>query len=135
MAKDSLKTRLKKITFVEWLISSTGTVVFLLTLLFVLYNALFGNGSPPDIKLKIIWVQQNGADYLITIEVANKGDATVEGLEVEATLVDENNSEVEKGTTTFDYVPGRSGRKGGIFFRNNPDKYKIELRPLGFEEP
>jgi uncharacterized protein (TIGR02588 family) len=134
MAKEDLKTRIKKITLIEWIVSSTGTILFMFTLGFVLYNAVFGNGTPANINLRTLSVQQNGTDYLITIEAFNKGDASVEGLEVEVTLLD-NGNEVEKGVTTFDYVPGNSKRKGGIFFRNNPKEYKIELRPLGFEEP
>jgi uncharacterized protein (TIGR02588 family) len=134
MAKEDLKTRIKKITLIEWIVSSTGTILFMFTLGFVLYNAVFGNGTPANINLRTLSVQQNGTDYLITIEAFNKGDASVEGLEVEVKLLD-NGNEVEKGVTTFDYVPGNSKRKGGIFFRNNPKEYKIELRPLGFEEP
>jgi uncharacterized protein (TIGR02588 family) len=134
MKKKDLTNRLKEITLLEWIVSITGTLIFFFTLSFVLYNAVTNSHSPADINIRVLSFQPNGNDFLLNIEVENKGDASVEGLEIAAILQD-NESEIERGVTTFDYVPGRSKRKGGIFFKKNPGDYQIQLRPLGFEEP
>jgi uncharacterized protein (TIGR02588 family) len=134
MTKENFKTRIKKITLIEWIVSTTGTLLFLFTLMFVLVNAITNSKTPADIKVKLLSVHENGDDFLLNVEVENKGNASVEGLEIEALLTNAG-TEIEKGVTTFDYVPGNSKRKGGIFFKNNPQDFTLTLRPLGFEEP
>lgn len=41
----------------------------------------------------------------------------------------------ETSEAVLDHVPGRSVRHGGLFFRNDPRAYRLELRAAGYQEP
>ena len=35
----------------------------------------------------------------------------------------------------LDYVPAKSGRKGGLFFRNDPQGYRLRVRAFDYTKP
>jgi uncharacterized protein (TIGR02588 family) len=42
---------------------------------------------------------------------------------------------VERSEATIDFVPARSSRHGGLVFKNDPRRYRMEVRPVGFDRP
>jgi uncharacterized protein (TIGR02588 family) len=118
----------------EWIFAISGVVLVLMMLSFIGYNALKEEETPPDIIMKSTAIKANGSGFLMQIEVENIGATTAAALNVEGKLMD-GDKEVEASTLTFDYLPAHSRREGGFFFTKDPRAYKVELRPLGFQEP
>ena len=79
-------------------------------------------------------VEAQGSVYLAEIEVFNSGDAAVAGLEVEGTL-ERDGETVETATTTFDYLPSRSRRQGGLYFSEDPASGTLTVVPKSYTTP
>lgn len=99
------------------------------------YQAVTGNkGAAPEIRLKVSPAKSVGQLYLVEIEARNLSEATAQQVEVEARLTGAG-KEPEKAKLTFDYVPGGSKVKGGLFFSNDPRAGSLDVRPLGYSQP
>ena len=89
------------------------------------------NGSAdmaPDLTVTATGVRQSGAGYLVEFEARNASPVTAAQLVIEGKLPGG-----ETSTATIDYVPGRSARRGGLFFSTEPTG--VELRALGYQDP
>jgi uncharacterized protein (TIGR02588 family) len=42
---------------------------------------------------------------------------------------------VERSESTVGFVPARSWRKGGLVFRAEPARYRLEVRVVGYDRP
>lgn len=118
----------------EWLVATFGLLVVLVALGVLIYQAVSGGESPPDITIRVVAVQSVGKEYLVQLEVTNQGGATAAGLTVEGTLK-QGEREIETSEATLDYVPGRSKREAGLFFSEDPRQSQLELRAFGYQEP
>jgi uncharacterized protein (TIGR02588 family) len=118
----------------EGIAGIVGAVIALATLSVIVWDGLRGGAAPPLVEIEALGIveQQNG--YLLEIIAHNAGDRTAAGLGVEGTL-SRDGEIVETATTTFDYVPSRSQRRGGLFFSIDPREYQAELRATGYIEP
>ncbi len=72
--------------------------------------------------------------YLVEVRLRNVGDATAAKLKVRGLLMNGQQA-VEDSEATFDYLPRRSEREGGLFFTNNPQDYQLVIRAEGYEKP
>jgi uncharacterized protein (TIGR02588 family) len=68
------------------------------------------------------------------IRARNLSAASVAQVEIEGVLK-QDDKVIEAAHTTFDYVPGKSIRRGGLFFTQDPRVFEIKLRALGYAEP
>lgn len=118
----------------EWIVAGIGFVIVLAVLGVLTYEAALGGESPPSIVNQVVAVKPVSEGYLVQVEVRNRGGETTAGLVLEGTLT-EGEREVETSEATLDYVPGRSTREAGLFFTENPQRYRLELRALGYQEP
>ena len=64
----------------------------------------------------------------------NLSPATAAAVQIEGELV-EGERVLATSQVTLDYVPGNSERRGGLFFRENPQAYDLEIRALGYAKP
>ena len=120
--------------FLEWMIAAVGVILVAGTVGFMIYEALTSSNTPPDFVTKIERIDAVNSGYLVLINVINTGDQTASGLNVEGELKDGGES-VETSDITFDYAPSKSEIKGGLFFKNNPEQFQIEIRAKGYVEP
>ncbi len=118
----------------EWLTAALGAVLVLGTVGIMLYGALRNSPAPPQIEIAVDQIVETGSGYVVTFTARNRGSTTAAGLVVEGTLRGEN-GEVEQSTVTITYVPSEAREKAGLYFTQDPRRYRLELRPLGYEQP
>jgi uncharacterized protein (TIGR02588 family) len=70
----------------------------------------------------------------VPFEVRNIGGTAAAALEIEGELR-EGNRIVETSSTTIDYVPGHSTAEGGLFYSADPNRFTVDVRPLGYRVP
>lgn len=138
MPEENNRTRKKpdkiKISPVEWIAAGIGAALYIFSFSYILYSAVVYEAIPPSLTIRENEIISAEPGYLVKITAVNNGTMTAEGVIIEGMLI-EGTSVVERSETTLDYVPGRSEISGGMFFKNDPHKYRLSLRALGYEEP
>ena len=117
-----------------WAIGVLGLALVLGSIVFMLYEAVAGDSSPPDVTVRVDSILPTRNGFLVEFRVVNEGGSTAEGLTVEGEL--RNGTErLETSNTTIEYVPSHSEREGGLFFTSDPRQYELQLRAKGYEKP
>jgi uncharacterized protein (TIGR02588 family) len=117
-----------------WGIGLLGLLLVLGSIGFMLYEAIAGDSSPPDVTVKIESILPARNGFLVEFRVINEGGSAAAGLTVEGEL--RNGVEiVETSNITIEYVPSRSEREGGLFFTLDPRGYDLQLRAKGYGNP
>ena len=120
---------------VEWIAGAVGLVLTLALLGFIGWRALTGDGhSPPELELRVERVVRAGDAYVAQFVVHNRAEQTAEGVEIEGKLSG-GTGEPETSTATFDYIPGGSAVRGGLYFSSDPRTGDLRLRALGHTRP
>lgn len=133
-SKNSKDRKQKQIPFLEWLIAVIGLILVVGTIGFMLYEAFSSKNKPPDFAAKIERIDEINSGYLVIFKLANNGDQTASNVEIEGEL--KNGAEtIETSGTTLDYVPSKSESKGGLFFKQSPKQFQLEIRAKGYSEP
>jgi len=117
-----------------WSIGLLGLVCVLGSIGFMLFEAITGDSTPPDVSIEIqsMLPVQNG--FLVEFRAINEGGRAAEGLNVEGELRD-GTEIVETSDTTIEYLPSNSERQGGLFFSQDPRQYDLQLSARGYEVP
>lgn len=119
----------------EWAAAGIGLLLLLAMLAIIGLEAARGEtDEPPAITVMSGPVAAAPGGYLVEIEATNASGATAAAVEVEGALM-AGQAPVETSSLTFDYVPGHSRRRGGLFFAQDPRRHRLELRALGYREP
>ena len=119
----------------EWIASGIGLVLLLVLIGVIGREALTGETDAlPAIELRATSVAKAGAGYVVGIEAVNLSGGTAASVEIEGVLSD-GGAAIETSGATLDYVPGHSMRSGGLFFREDPRRHRLQLRALGFQTP
>jgi uncharacterized protein (TIGR02588 family) len=131
------QTKQRKIKDTPWWllsIASLGLVLVAGSIVFMLYEAVAGDASPPDIKVRVETTEQTRNGYLVKFRAVNEGGSTAEGVTVEGVL--RSGTEVlEVSDTILEWVPAHSEREGGLLFTSDPRQYQFQLRARGYENP
>lgn len=122
------------IPVLEWIIASIGLALVVGAVTFMVYQAIKGDSSPPDISLHVKSISRIGNGYVVTIRAMNNGGSTAAGLMVEGELRHALET-VETSGATISYVPPHSERIGGLFFTKDPRQFELHLRAKGYEAP
>ncbi len=133
MAKSTMMARTP---LLEWIASGLGAVLLLILVGVIGREALTGETDAlPAIEIRAMSVARAGSGYVVGIEAVNLSGGTAAAVEIEGVLSDGSGAAIETSSATLDYVPGRSVRSGGLFFREDPRRHRLELRALGFQTP
>ncbi len=113
----------------EWIASALG-LVLVLGVMAVIARDAFSSGAElaPDITVAATRVRPSGAGFLVEFEARNLSPVTAAQVTIEGKLAGG-----ETSIATIDYVPGRSVRRGGLYFSEDPRG--AELRALGYQNP
>lgn len=118
----------------EWVAAAVSTALVLAVVGYLLYDAVARPRTPPSIQVAADTVLRSGDLWLVEFRAANDGHETAAAVKIEGELM-RGDSSVEASEAVLDYVPGRSVRHGGLFFRQDPRAYRLELRAHGYQEP
>ena len=137
MAKDENRASgdLRHKPLLEWIAALLGLIITLGLIGFIGWEAINApDESPPEIEIIAERVTRVTGGYVVEIVAVNRGPTTAAAVEVEGTL---KNVAAQPVTSrlTFDYVPGHSRQRGGLFFSQEPRLDQLELRAVGYARP
>jgi uncharacterized protein (TIGR02588 family) len=118
----------------EWVVAALGLLLLLGSLGFALSQAVRDQTAPPSVAIRVDSVAAVAGGYLVRFRATNRGDETAADLTVEGELT-RGPGAVERSSATVDYLPGHSERTGGLFFRADPRRHRLELRATGYQRP
>ena len=120
----------------HWVIAGIGGLLLLGTAGYLLYCDITQEPTPPAIILHVIDVHRQNDGYLATIEAVNTGGRTAAQVVITGSLY-RDGTEIEEREYTYDYLPPRSPRDGGLFFEHASDAQGVhlEVRASGYTEP
>jgi len=123
-----------EIPLLEWIIGALGLAIVAAVVGVLLYEAIAGDRSPPDVKLTVLSIAQRQNGFLVKIRAENNGGEPAARVEITAELV-EGAKVVEASGTQFEHLPPHSAREAGVFFQRDPRQIEIRLQARGYEEP
>ncbi len=117
-----------------WAIAFLGLALVAGSITFMLYEAVAGDSSPPDITVQVDSILPIRNGYLVRFRALNEGGSTAEGVTIEGAL--RNGTQIlETSNTVIEFVPAHSEREGGLFFAADPRQNQLQLRAKGYENP
>jgi uncharacterized protein (TIGR02588 family) len=117
-----------------WGIALLGLALVAGSVGFMLYEAVAGDSSPPDVTVHVDSILPARNGFLVKFRAVNEGGSTAEGLTVEG-LLRNGNELLESSNTVIEFVPAHSEREGGLFFSSDPRQYQLQVRAKGYENP
>lgn len=118
----------------EWILAAVGLALVLVAIGATLYRAMTQEASPPSFETTVQSVTASPNGFVVAFRVKNTGSQTAAAVNIEADLM-RAGEKIETGTASLSYVPAHSEREGGLFFRNDPRSFELEIRALGYEKP
>ena len=134
MNDDSKRQQSGKRPAIEWIAGGTGLLITIGLLVFIGWEALQDPRAKPVIETRVTSVAPAGDNFLVEVTAFNRASVTVAGLSVEGTLKIPGQAP-EHSNTTFDYVPGHSQARGGLFFASDPKQGVLQVRATGYQRP
>jgi len=123
----------KKKNWVEIVVTVISAVIVLFTLVFLTYQLLTEEQTPPDIVVTFGKPMAKQNYFAIPITAENKGAKTAQKVRIEIVLGEDNSN--EKAHIEFDYMPGKSIVKGWVNFNEDPTGQKLGAHVLGYVVP
>lgn len=119
----------------EWIAATIGLVLTLGMLGFIGWQVWTSNGEqPPAVEVSVQRVVAAGGGFVAEFLAVNLSPTTAAAVQIEGELKD-GERVLATSQVTLDYVPGNSERGGGLFFREDPQAYRLEIRALGYAKP
>lgn len=119
----------------EWAAGLLGTIIALGMLAFLGVEAIRGGaGEPPAIEVRTQSVTSGPGGHVVEVEVVNRSPETAAAVAIEGELK-RGDSVVESSSATLAYVPGNSSREAGLIFSEDPQRFSLAVRAVGYERP
>lgn len=115
----------------EWIAAALGAAALLTVLGVIGYGIITRGNAPPEFHVETVSVTQVGDKWHVAFRVTNSGDIAAANVKLIAELADKS----ETAEVTLRYVPDRSSREGGLYFRQDPRLGKLTFRVAGYEVP
>jgi uncharacterized protein (TIGR02588 family) len=88
----------------------------------------------PQLAIRVDTVVSYPHGYVVEFRAVNPGGSTAANVQVEGELRGDTGF-VERSESTIAFVPARSWRTGGLVFRAEPARHRLEVRVVGFDRP
>lgn len=119
----------------EWVAAALGAIVVVLMIGSLIWYGLHHGDGTPDVTVRPDGAAQPvSGGYAVAFIARNAGSATAGQLGIKGELLI-GGQVVEESTSTIDYLPGHSERKGGLYFRRDPGTGELTIYPTGYEKP
>jgi uncharacterized protein (TIGR02588 family) len=120
--------------WLEWLVGVVSALLIIAMTGWIAGEAVLHQETAPEFRAEILAMQVVRVGFRVEFEIFNEGTSTAAGVKVRGELISGGQA-TETAETTFDYVPGRSSSRGGLFFSQNPAGGDIRIHALGYTEP
>lgn len=122
-------------SLLEWLSGAAGLVIAAGIIGFIGNDALAdGPEKPPLLQVRPTGINSDGGLHMVEVTVDNRSSRTAADVTISGDLAAGGRT-VETSSATLSYVPGKSQRKVGLIFRNDPRHLALTVRPGGYELP
>lgn len=118
----------------EWLLGALGALLLTGAVSYLVHHGLTRDDGPGAIRANVLDIRAAGDAYVVRFTAQNEGDETLAQLHLTGRLM-KDGKETETARATIDYLPGRSSKEAGFYFRNDPRRYELQIRPEGFATP
>ncbi|MDX0489556.1 TIGR02588 family protein [Sinorhizobium medicae] len=118
----------------EWIVAGVSCIALLAVLGYLILDGLSGNNGAADIIVRPAEVTAMNDGYVVEFAADNRAGKSVASVEIKGELHD-GQEMVEESSVTIDYIPQKSGRKGALIFRNDPEDYDLRIFASGYSEP
>lgn len=119
---------------VEWIFGSVSAVVIAGLVLFLGYQALFGDTRPPELLVSIDRTDQYNSGTTVIVSVANRGDEAAAAVTVYASASDASGRALRK-QIEFDYIAAHAVRRGAFVFPGAISSDALDFEIGGYTEP
>lgn len=124
-----------EISRLEWAAAALGLLLVLAAAGYLVYEGVSAPDGPPDVTVRADTIVPVHGGWLVRFTARNEGGSTAAGATIQGVLTDDGAREVEREHTVIDYLPRGSARRGGLVFRADPRRDRLELRLTAFEAP
>jgi uncharacterized protein (TIGR02588 family) len=119
----------------EWVAAALGLLLTLALLGVIGWEAMKGSGEqPPAVEATVEEVVPVAGGFVVEVTLRNHSPSTAAAVAFGGRLRS-GGTTVESSSATVDYVPGESTRHAGLFFAEDPRRFTLEVRALGYAEP
>ena len=118
----------------EWIVFGASLAIVGTLVVYLAVQSVRQNETPPDIRIATGTPRQSSGGWMVPLVVHNAGEQTAEEVKIEVTL-EANGRPIESADLMVAFLPHRSRREGWVVFRNDPARYQIRARAVGFEKP
>jgi uncharacterized protein (TIGR02588 family) len=126
---------LGKTPLLEWLAAAVGALLAAGLVAFLVADAVDGDqAAPPLLVVTAESLHAEGGMHVVKLKVANRSSRAASSVQVEGELM-AGDAPIDSAQATVDFVPGRSTRQAGLIFREDPRRFRLEVRAVGFELP
>src|SRR5262245_60879011 len=118
----------------EWIVAGFGLVLLLGVLSLLLADAWVNRGAAADVAVEVESTTRVANGYRTSFKAINRGGETAAGVVIEGEIR-RNGGMVERSWITLDYLPAGSEKQGAFFFTEDPRRFELTIRALGYEKP
>lgn len=128
------RTKARRRAALENAVGVLGAGLAAVTIGFIAWKGFTEADGAPEVSVSVTRIVPQDGVFLAEIEAFNDGNAVAAQLEVEGTL-ERSGETVETASTTFDYLPSHSRRRGGLFFSQDPRSGALTVVPKSYVDP
>ena len=118
---------------VEWVVGTISAIATAALLVYLAYQAVTGQQTPPRFDLLAGPVEHVGNSFYVPVRVTNRGASAAANVVIAAQPPGQDR---EAPTITFDYVPADSTRRGTFVFLDDPGPAeRLQVEVTSYREP
>lgn len=118
----------------EWLLGMLGLALLVAGVCYLAYLGFANPPKPGAVIVTVLDIQPVNDAHVVKFSVRNDGGENLSHLHLIARLSD-GGREIESAQAFIDYLPARSEQRGGVYLRNDPRRYILQIDPAGYMEP
>jgi uncharacterized protein (TIGR02588 family) len=127
-------SRKGKTPLLEWVLGAVGALLLASGLAFLIHEGLTNDDGPGEVTAEVIEIAAAGDAFVVRYTLHNAGRETLTNLQMIARVWD-GEREIETARALIDHLPGQSVQEGGFYLRNDPRRYRLDIRPEGYQSP